>query len=119
MHVMNEYRRVCCEQRRDDLYACKVRTGIQSVIDYVSSNFCFLADEALRKAAGDYFFSLADFHLVPAASICCYNCRLNFFSVKDAPFRETPVKLQIKEGFEGISTARYSYLAESTGSRRD
>ena len=41
------------DQRRDDLYACKVRTEIQSVIDYFSSNFCFLADDVLRKVAGD------------------------------------------------------------------
>ena len=40
------------DQRRDDLYACKVRTEIQSVIDYLSSNFCFLAGEVLRKVAG-------------------------------------------------------------------
>ena len=38
--------------RRDDLYACGVRTKIQSVIDSFSSNFCFLA-EVLRKVAGD------------------------------------------------------------------
>ena len=41
------------DQRRDDLYACKVRTEIQSVIDYFSSNFSFLADEVWRKVAGD------------------------------------------------------------------
>ena len=44
------------DQRRDDLYPYKVRTEIQSVIDYFSLNFCFLADEVLRKAAGNYLF---------------------------------------------------------------
>ena len=41
------------DQRREDLYACKVRTEIQSVVDYFSSNFCFLADEVLRKVASE------------------------------------------------------------------
>ena len=40
-------------RRRYDLYACEVRTEIQSVIDYFSLNFCFLAAEVSRKAAGD------------------------------------------------------------------
>ena len=40
------------DQRREDLHACKARAEIQSVIDYFSSNFCFLADEVLRKVAG-------------------------------------------------------------------
>ena len=31
-------------------YALKFK---ESVIDYFSSNFCFLADEVLRKVAGD------------------------------------------------------------------
>ena len=41
------------DQRRDDLYACKVLTEIESVIYYFSSNFYFLADEVLREVAGD------------------------------------------------------------------
>ena len=49
----------CCVEggggvtKGETIYACKVRTEIQSVIDYFSSNFCFLADEVLRKAAGN------------------------------------------------------------------
>ena len=41
------------DRRRDDLYACEVRTKIQSLIDNFSLNFCFLADEVMRIVAGD------------------------------------------------------------------
>ena len=39
--------------------------------------------------------------------------------MKDAPIRDTCQNNLIEEGFEGFSTVRCSYLAESTGSCRD
>ena len=41
------------DRRRVDLYACEVRTKIQSVVGYFSLNFCFLAEEVLRKVSDD------------------------------------------------------------------
>ena len=40
-----------------------------------------------------------------------------FFSVKGASRRDTCQTNLIEERFEGFSTVRYSYLAESTGTR--
>ena len=42
-----------CRQRRDDLYARKVRTEIRSASIIFLQISDFLADEVLRKAAGD------------------------------------------------------------------
>ena len=39
--------------------------------------------------------------------------------MKSAPIQDTCQTNLIGEGFEGISTVRYPYLAESTGSRLD
>ena len=39
--------------------------------------------------------------------------------MKGAPIRDTCQTNLIEEGFEGFSTARYSYPAESAGSLRD
>ena len=101
------------------MYACKVRNEIQCVIDYFSSNFCFLADEVLRKVASDYFFLWRAFILFLQTPFAAAGFVSIFFSVKGAPMRDTCQTNLIEERFEGFITVRYSYLAESTGTCRD
>ena len=45
--------------RRDDLYACKVHPEIRSTSIIFHQTSGVLADDVLRKAAGEYFFSEA------------------------------------------------------------
>ena len=98
---------------------------IYTHVKYAVSSIIFLQISVflLTKCRGKLLvtnFSLADFHLVPAASRFAAAIFASiFFSVKGAPIRDTCQTNLIEEGFEGFSTVRYSYLAESTGSRQD
>ena len=90
------------------------------VSSIISSNFCFLADEVLRKVAGDrliFLWRAFILFLQPAFTGAIFVSI--FFSVKGAPMRDTCQTNLIEERFEGFSTVRYSYLAESTGTCRD
>ena len=88
-------------------------------MDYFPSNFCFLADEVLRKVAGDNFFVWRAFILFLQPAFAAAICVSIFFSVKGAPMRDTCQTNLIEERFEGFSIVNYSYLAESTGTCRD